>query len=775
MKCCTKILSVLMILLLLLGLTACGKPAGGETTVPSTTAEPTTEATEPIDPAVLYADALEALYAKNNRVQTIEYRESRLVGGETYTESVVSTASYAGLTDDGGVEALVSEEITFGSYEVQYIQSYIGGSAYCRVNNYNFTCEMDAGSFIDSQIPAVLLDASLYTDITLESTDDSTIITFRGATAPEAWAQDSEYAQLANANGTAVLDSDGNLLSTAYHAEYTISTAAYTLDVTVAVETPDTLDLSARQPVYPESCRTLGDLRIPRLLLQVVGDVYTSEKMSVSYSDTLYSEAFAVVRSQTGQYYTYGAAEDFQASIATQVSLTNYTGTPVTNSQVISYADGIYSYSLNGADATTAEDISPEQVRTACEDAILASLFNLEYISTATLTDTGDFLYIDFTGNEDYAESLCDSIYTLLSLDLDSYAAAYETTSAGGYLTVNRHTGLPTALGMYLGRSHSIEGVDYVLTYQLDQNMTLSSPTAYESLTGESEPEAAPAETAKPLFYKVTDDNGHTMWLLGTIHIGDARTGFLPDEIIGALLSSDALAAEYDLIAFEETILTDTALQTQLAQCYYYSDGSLTSAHLGTELYTQTYPLFLATGSNNINGTYMNTGVWNNLIENLYLAQGSTLLPGKGVDRRLLTIAKENDIPVYEIESGISQVQMLTGFSDELQNLLLQQTLDMGMIPYCEEIEVLYELWCQGDEAALTEALATDLTDAGEAELEYYTAMMTDRNALMCTAAKTYLESGETVFYAVGLAHLLGEDGLVQQLRDAGYTVELVS
>ena len=44
----------------------------------------------------------------------------------------------------------------------------------------------------------------------------------------------------------------------------------------------------------------------------------------------------------------------------------------------------------------------------------------------------------------------------------------------------------------------------------------------------------------------------------------------------------------------------------------------------------------------------------------------------------------------------------------------------------------------------------------------------------MIEVAKGYLESGKTVFYAVGLAHLLKNDGLVDGLRAAGYTVELV-
>jgi len=118
----------------------------------------------------------------------------------------------------------------------------------------------------------------------------------------------------------------------------------------------------------------------------------------------------------------------------------------------------------------------------------------------------------------------------------------------------------------------------------------------------------------------------------------------------------------------------------------------------------------------------------------------------------------------------------------------------------------LYELWCAGDEEALIEALASEPWDMKEEDFdleglsgedleraeailadldninaqlavlqeEYYKAMEFDRNVGMLEVAKGYLESGDTVFYAVGLAHLLAENGLVNTLREAGYTVELV-
>ena len=135
------------------------------------------------------------------------------------------------------------------------------------------------------------------------------------------------------------------------------------------------------------------------------------------------------------------------------------------------------------------------------------------------------------------------------------------------------------------------------------------------------------------------------------------------------------------------------------------------------------------------------------------------------------------------------QLKMLTGFSKDLQIMMLEESMENSAREYWESIMELYELWCAGDEAALREELSdeVDMTDWTEEEKteyeevkhlieEYNQAMSYDRNDGMLEKAIEYLESGDVVFYAVGLAHLLNNvNGLVDTLREAGYTVELVT
>lgn len=771
MKSWTKITALILGICLLLCMGGCSSDSGEVTTVPTETTVPPTTLPDPYD---LYETACGALENQSNLVISYTRQENRTVGSESYASTSEGTASYTGLGTEE-MQALVTEDLTFGGYEAQYIQSYLSGSGYSRVSNCNFTCSMSAEEFLSQQLPAVLLDISLYADVTVTPGSDSTVISFHNAAALESWVCDLAEAELVTAHGSATLDASGALVETSYHAEYTVSTATYTVDVTAAVSTPAALDFSSEQPVYPENCTLVSDLSIPRRLIQVVGDVYATNCMTVSYSDSLYSEAFAVIRSQSGNFNTYGTGNDFLCAMDTQVSVTDYTGTATTNSQSISYLDGVYSYVTNGGEPTTAADVTGEQVRTACEDAILGSLFELDCIAGATMTDIGDFLYIEFTGSDSYAEDMCDSIYPILGMDLDSYSESYTTDAAGGYLVINKYTGLPTSLGMSVSRSHVISGVPYALTYQLDQAMELPGASAYENITGKTEPETETTAGATPLFYKVTGADGQTMWLLGTIHTGDQRTGNLPDAITDAFTASDALAVEYDSIAFEEKLATDAALQSQLVEAYYYGDGSDAASHLSSESAAKLKQLIQATGSSNASAPYMKVSILSSVIENFYLQQGSNLVSSKGMDNRLLRLAKEQEKTVYDIESGIGQLQMLANFSDGLQAHLLEETLELGLLGYCDEVSQLYELWCQGDEAALQAYLAVDTASLSEAEQEYYKVMTTDRNAVMAAAAAGYLESGETVFYAVGLAHLMGEDGIVEALRAQGYTVELVT
>jgi uncharacterized protein YbaP (TraB family) len=372
---------------------------------------------------------------------------------------------------------------------------------------------------------------------------------------------------------------------------------------------------------------------------------------------------------------------------------------------------------------------------------------------------------------------------------------------------VDKYTLLPTSCGYLYEGCHTIEGYDCLLIEQLDQSFDLASLTSHDSIYEEPAPDIQPEETPTPLFYHVTGPNGQEMWLFGTIHVGDDRTAYLPQEIYDALTSSVALAVECDTEGFNDAVEEDEDLRDQVSALYFYDDGTIAD-HIDTDdLHEDAVKVMKATGSYFYNSEYLKASMWSSSIDNYYLAQAHQLVSEKGLESRLEKIAEENDIPLWEVESSLFQLQMLTGYSDYLQEFQLYSSVYSHGKEAWESVAELYDLWCAGDEAALMEEMkreawafteedleeTEDMTEEDledlkyirdnmesiNAELEkiyheYVKAMESDRNAGMLEVAKGYLESGKTVFFAVGLAHLIAEDGLVFTLRDAGYTVELV-
>ena len=220
-----------------------------------------------------------------------------------------------------------------------------------------------------------------------------------------------------------------------------------------------------------------------------------------------------------------------------------------------------------------------------------------------------------------------------------------------------------------------------------------------------------------------------------------------------------------------------------MAEAYSYPDGSTIDTHLtmDEELYELAVAAMQASGNYTYYTDYFKPFIWSDMLESFYLRQGHSLTSQQGMDEQLMERARNQEKKILDVESGEMQLQMLSGYSDRVQEYMLASSVYTTQDAYLKSVQELFEMWCRGDEAQLIEYLneEDDTSEMTEEELaiyeEYNEAMLTSRNVDMLKVAQDYLASGETVFYAVGLAHLLGMDGLVDALRNAGYTVELVT
>ena len=305
--------------------------------------------------------------------------------------------------------------------------------------------------------------------------------------------------------------------------------------------------------------------------------------------------------------------------------------------------------------------------------------------------------------------------------------------------------------------------------------ITTTVPTTEPVTT--TEPTTAPVEddTISPLLYKVTDGEGNTAWLFGSIHVGQDYFYPLPDYVTEAYENSDALAVEADMVTFN----ADLEAQTKALMKLIYLDGTTISDHIPQDLYTKAVDTMTECGIYLSALDMYYPVMWSNLLDSAQLqtldANGEL-----GIDMHFLNDAHETGKEIQEVESAEFQYGMMAGFSEALQIELLESSLYSyeHMDETNTELFELMDAWADGDE----EALLTILNEEPEFEndeeallyAEYTDAMITQRNITMADFAQNALTSGKEVFICVGAAHVVGPGAMADLLTQRGYTVELI-
>ncbi len=783
-----RMIALLLALAMLLGLFGCTDLAA-----PSEPALSTTESTEEptADDVAAYEAFCETLRGEDVTLDVVTTKTTT-VGDMSMTEEYTQALTYAG----GNIK--MEETVSYWDMDiqgmttatdVQYREVYADGVLYIKLENHVlFSAALTEEEAAGRYAPAVLLDSSLYEDVTYIDASSVPVVTFSASAAPESWAVPAE-AELIDAEGKAFFNPDGTVEFT-YTVEYNYGPAR--VEQTTVSTTRQEVE-TVTVPENADKYTRLDSADALRIVLQTTDLLSKVDSATVMTSGSMFSQAGAIITSNSEELSVYGKGEDLVMKSEYSAYLSDfYNDTEDSYEQETSYKDGVYTLQEGDSIPTTWTTVDIEVLENSCLQAMQPPLPEPKYWQNVTAEDLGSLYYLEFTFNENQASAYQNSIAETFWNDatlMNQHATAYTTDEVSGYLSVDKYTGLLVASGVKYQGTHVIDGQNWIMTLQDDLSIELPSFGAYKEITDEMPPEEEPEQKATPLFYHVTGEDGQEMWLLGTIHVGDTRTAYLPQEIYDAFAASDALALECDTEAFDEQMEEDEKLQEQVSDLYFYTDGSVISEHIDEELYTQAVKYLRATGNYNMNAEFMKPSVWSNSIENFFLQQGHTLTSEQGVEERLTKLAHEQEKEILEVESSVFQIEMTTGWSEDLQEQLLSESLEYTGAAYYEGVYELYELWCAGDEETLRLELSTqvDTSELTPEELEEYeankelyeeynTSMSTDRNEGMLQKAIEYLESGDVIFFAVGLAHLLDDtNGLVDTLREAGYTVELVS
>ena len=278
-----------------------------------------------------------------------------------------------------------------------------------------------------------------------------------------------------------------------------------------------------------------------------------------------------------------------------------------------------------------------------------------------------------------------------------------------------------------------------------------------------------------PMLFHVTGENGREMYLFGTIHVGDERNDAALRKLTPFLEDCDALAVEFDIVAYEG----NPAALVEAGTAFVLPYGTTVEDYMPDGMYEEASALLKEAGLAPGMMKSYNLAMWSQLVDQAALMTKSSLDMQAAMDRKLIEFCYEKQIPVRDVESAELQFGLLSSFSDELCLLMIRNTLD-SVDDYGTEVDALYSAWLDGSYDNIVAVLdseneGTDFTEAEQRMVDdYNNKMLTQRNLGMRDKALEWLTAGDKVFFAVGAAHLVDEDGLVALLRAAGYTVEQV-
>ena len=122
------------------------------------------------------------------------------------------------------------------------------------------------------------------------------------------------------------------------------------------------------------------------------------------------------------------------------------------------------------------------------------------------------------------------------------------------------------------------------------------------------------------------------------------------------------------------------------------------------------------------------------------------------------------------LEDAGSQLKLFSSLSEEFQDRLLLSSL-VDMEKWVDVVDLLTRAWQSGDTAAMQQVITRNVHDYPQLK-PLMTKLFDDRNTAMTAKIERFLQTPKSYFVAVGAGHLVGDKGILSQLRRKNFRVE---
>jgi uncharacterized protein YbaP (TraB family) len=270
---------------------------------------------------------------------------------------------------------------------------------------------------------------------------------------------------------------------------------------------------------------------------------------------------------------------------------------------------------------------------------------------------------------------------------------------------------------------------------------------------------AAAAVSDGPFLWEVQGPLA-THYLLGSVHLLPQAAQSWPAGIADAYDAADGLIFEADIGALESP-------QTGLALLAAGRSAKGLRSELDAATYTRLQKQLAATG---LPGQFCDGYKPWFCALTLEVAQYQKAgFKGEyGFDRQLYQAAKTDGKPVHGLETLSQHLGTFVDMGAPLSKLFLVAELADADGPGIDSPAAMYHAWQNNDVAAIT-ALAEDMKRQSP---QVYARLLADRTRAWLPRLKPWLDGDQPQLIVVGAAHLVGSEGLVEQLRARGYRVQ---
>lgn len=272
----------------------------------------------------------------------------------------------------------------------------------------------------------------------------------------------------------------------------------------------------------------------------------------------------------------------------------------------------------------------------------------------------------------------------------------------------------------------------------------------------------ASAQPPKPLLWKVSDKD-NDVYLLGSFHALKPSDYPVAASVSAAFADAERLAFEIapaEMLSPELPKKMMAAAALPPGKTLQQSIPASTWARLQRYAQKQQLPL---EGFQHMEPWFMS------LVISLREMALHDYSPAQGLDQHFIALAAKAGKPATGLETADEQIAALDSMTPAEQQQSLSESLDGTESPE-SRLDLIHAQWRSGDEKAM-EAMMTTEFKRDYAQL--YQRINVARNQAWLPKVQAMLdaENDADVLVIVGSLHLLGNDGLVSQLKARGYRV----